>query len=115
MEGKEGGTVSLSRLVLISASFLQVCVSMYYVPDTILDASSKESAYQCRRHRFDPWVRKLPWRRKRQPTPVFLPAESHGQRSLVGYSPSGRKESDTTERLATTYVQLKLSQIVNRP
>ena len=36
---------------------------------------------------FDPWVRKIPWRRKWQPTPVFLPGESHGQRSLVGYSP----------------------------
>ena len=40
-----------------------------------------------------------PWRRKWQPTPVSLPGESHGQRSLVGYSPRGRKESDTTERL----------------
>ena len=40
------------------------------------------------------WVRKIPWRRKWQPTPVFLPGESHGQRSLVGYSPRGRKESD---------------------
>ena len=39
------------------------------------------------------------WRRKWQPTPVFLPGESHGQTSLVGYSPWGRKESDTTERL----------------
>ena len=45
------------------------------------------------------WVRKIPWRRKWQPTPVFLPGESHGWRSLVGYSPWGRKESDTTERL----------------
>ena len=44
-------------------------------------------------------VRKIPWRREWQPTPVFLPGESHGQRSLVGYSPWGRKESDTTERL----------------
>ena len=35
---------------------------------------------------FDPWVRKMPWRREWQPTPVFLPGESHGQRSLVGYS-----------------------------
>ena len=39
------------------------------------------------------------WRRKWQPTPVFLPGKSHGQRSLVGYSPWGRKESDMTERL----------------
>ena len=45
-----------------------------------------------------PWVRKIPWRRKLQPTPVFLPEESLGQRSLVGYSPWGHKESDTTER-----------------
>ena len=48
--------------------------------------------------RFDPWVGKIPWRRKRQPTPVFLPGESHGQRSLAGYSPWGRRELDTTER-----------------
>ena len=48
---------------------------------------------------FDPWIRKIPWRRKWQPTPVFLPGESHGWRSLVGYSPWGRKELDTTERL----------------
>ena len=44
---------------------------------------------------FDPWVGKIPWRRKWQPTPVFLPGESHGQGSPVGYSPWGRKESDT--------------------
>ena len=50
-----------------------------------------------KRHGFDPWVRKIPWRRARQPIPVFLPGESHGLRSLVGYSPWGRKESDTTE------------------
>ena len=48
---------------------------------------------------FDPWVGKIPWRRKWQPTPVFLPGKSHGQRSLVGYIPWGSKESDTTERL----------------
>ena len=46
-----------------------------------------------------PWVRKIPWRRKWQPTPVFLPGESHWWSSLVGYSPWGRKESDTTERV----------------
>ena len=46
---------------------------------------------------FDPGLEKTPWRRAWQPTPVFLPGESHGQRSLVGYSPQGRKESDMTE------------------
>ena len=45
------------------------------------------------------WVRKIPWRRVWPSTPVFLPGESHGQRSPVGYSPWGLKESDTTERL----------------
>ena len=55
----------------------------------------KESACQCRRRGFDPWVRKIPWRRKS--SPVFLPGKSHGQRSLVGYSSWGRKESDKTE------------------
>ena len=44
-----------------------------------------------RRPRFHPWVRKIPWRRKWQPTPVFLPGKFHAQRSLAGYSPWGRK------------------------
>ena len=51
-------------------------------------ASSKEPACQCKRQKrcgFDPWVREIPWRRVWQPTPVFLPGESHGQRHLVGY------------------------------
>ena len=51
---------------------------------------------------FDPWVGKIPWRRKWQSTPVLLPGKSHEQRSLVGYSPWGRKELDTTERLHFT-------------
>ena len=46
---------------------------------------------------MDAWVGKIPWRRTWQPTPVFLPGESYGQRSLAGYSPWGGKESDTTE------------------
>ena len=49
--------------------------------------SGKEPASQCRRHGFYPWVKKMPWRRKWQPTPIFLPGKYHGQRSLVGYSP----------------------------
>ena len=45
---------------------------------------------QCSRLGFNPWAGKIPWKKKRQPTPGFLPGESHGQRSLVGYSPKGR-------------------------
>jgi len=48
---------------------------------------------------FNPWVRKIPWKRKWQPTPVFLPGQFHEQRSMAGYSPWGRKESDTTKQL----------------
>ena len=63
-------------------------------------ASGKEPTCQSRgrkRRRFDPWVRKIPWRRAWQPTPVFLPGECHGQRSLESYSPWGHKELDMTE------------------
>ena len=54
---------------------------------------------QCGRPGFNPWVGKVLWRRKWQPTPVLLPGKFHGQRSLVGYSPWGRKELDMTEGL----------------
>ena len=62
--------------------------------------SGKEPACQCRRHKrcgFDPWFRKIPWTRAWQSTSALLPGESHGRRSLAGYSPQGRTESDTTE------------------
>ena len=61
--------------------------------------SGEECARQYRR--FDPWVRKIPWSRKWQPTLVFLPGKFHGQRRPVGCSPRGRKESDTTEHTYT--------------
>ena len=44
------------------------------------------------RHGFDPWVRKIPWKRKWQLTPILLPGESHGQRSLASYSPESHKQ-----------------------
>ena len=62
--------------------------------------SGKESACQCRRHKrqgLNPWVRKIPWRRKRQPALVFLPGKAHGQKSLVGYCAWGHKQLDVTE------------------
>ena len=61
----------------------------------------KTPSSQYRGLRFDPWVRKIPWRRKRQLAPVFLPGKFHGQRSLVAYSPWGCKEQDMTEQLST--------------
>ena len=70
------------------------------LPRWLIGKESTRQRRSCRRPRFDPWVRKIPWRRKWQSTPVFWPGESHGQRSLVGYSPRGGKEWDTTERLS---------------
>ena len=64
--------------------------------------SGKEYACQCRRCwrcRFNPWIRKIPWWRKWQPTPLFLLGKFYGQRSLVSYRPWDRKESDMTEQL----------------
>ena len=66
--------------------------------------SGEESACPCRGSRrcgFNPQVRKIPQRKKWQPTPVYLPEKSHGERSLVGYRPWGRREWDTAERLSS--------------
>ena len=65
--------------------------------------SGKRSTCQCVKCWLDPWIGKLPWRRKGQPTPVFLLGESQGQRRLVGYSPWGHKELGMTERLNNNY------------
>ena len=68
-----------------------------------------------RRYRFDPWVRKIPWRRSWQPTPVFLPGKSYKQKSQVGYRPWGREGSDTTEHARTWHcVFLTLSLVESR-
>ena len=61
---------------------------------------------------FNPWIRKIPWRRKWQSTPVLLPGKFHGQRSLVGYSPWGCKESDKTEQLHFFLLQHLCTQII---
>ena len=57
---------------------------------------------------FDPWVRKIPWRRERLPIPVFLPGDLHGQRSLADHGPWGRRESDMTEVTKHTSAYLRL-------
>ena len=71
--------------------------------------SGKESVCQyriCQKCRSDPWVGKSPWNRKWQPTPVFLPGNFRGQRSLAGYSPQGFKESGTTEATEPTHADM---------
>ena len=79
--------MGLLLMGLLWANFLPFRSSLWGFPG---GASGKESSYQYRWCSFHPWVQKMPWRRKWQPTPVFLPGESRGQRSLVGCSPWGR-------------------------
>ena len=76
-------------LQILAFKITVICVVLFCSKQNKHGARSKEPACQfrrCERHRFNPWVRKIPWRRKWQPTPVFMPEESHGQRSLAGYS-----------------------------
>ena len=88
---------STYHLLTYSIIYLFIMHTVYCLPHPYYQvAQCKESTCPCRRHGFDPWVEKIPWRREWQPTPVFLPGESHGQRRLEGYSPCSRKESDTT-------------------
>ena len=61
---------------------------------------------QCKKSGFSPWVRKIPWRRKWQPTPVFLTEKSHGHRNLVGHSPRGHKERHTIELLTLSWARV---------
>ena len=61
---------------------------------------------QCKRLRFNSWVRKIPWRREWRPTPVFLPWRSHGHKILAGYSPWDRKGLDTTKQLTLTFHEM---------
>ena len=78
---------------------LNSCIIPVWLPRWL---SGKESACQCRRYRFNPWLGKIPWRREWLPTPVSLLGEFHGQRSLADYSPWSGKESDMTEPLNNT-------------
>ena len=68
----------------------------FFFFNLIYDGFFKMLVRRCQRHRFYPWVRKIPRSRKWQPSPVFLPRKFHGQRSLAGYSPWDCKDSDTT-------------------
>ena len=86
-----GAMLHVMELREAEASVREVGVSLVAL------VAKNPSANRCPRQGFSPWVRKSPWRRAWQPTPVFLPGESHGQESLAGYSPWGHKDSDMTE------------------
>ena len=76
-------TTTIHRSIYVTR---QTIPYLYLYNQTLLWLSGKESTCQCRGRRFDPWVGKVPWRRKWQPTPIFLPGKSHGQRSPAGYN-----------------------------
>ena len=79
-------------------AFLFVCFVYFMAfPEIWASLVAQMVKNLCGRPGLDPWVRKILWRRAWQPTPVFLPGESLGQKSLAGYSPWCREESDTTE------------------
>ena len=80
-----------------------------YIPYWIFPVAQTVKNLPAMKPGFDLWVGKIPWRREWQPTAVFLPGDFHGQRSLVGYSPWSRKESDTTERLTYLYYWIFMS------
>ena len=88
-------------LCLIVWFISSACTSESFGSNTIAlwgfpgGSEGKASPYNAGGLGFDPWVRKIPWRRKWQPTPVFLPGKSHGQRGLVGDSPWGHTKSQT--------------------
>ena len=109
----------LILLIFLGSTFFSLLFSLFFISGTLLDVgpfgwsvfqgshSGKEPASQCRRCKsrgFDPWVGKIPWRRAWQPTPVFYPGESHGQKSLAGYSPQGCRELDRTEATQHAYM-----------
>ena len=77
-------TILLIIVIMLCIGASQLALVVKKLPANVADM----------RHGFNLWVRKIPWRRKWQPTPVFLPGKSNGQRSLAGYSPWGCKESD---------------------
>ena len=87
---KKTNRVALGTALYIHLTYHSLLMLSYYHFKVGRGATGKEPACEgrrCKRCRFDPWVGKIPWRKAWQPTPVFMPGESHGQRSLAGYSP----------------------------
>ena len=94
-KGEEGNSHEGGKQMFVKQMFSGSCRDNVCFP-----VSEGRVCLRFRRPGFDPWVRKIYCRREWQPTPVFFPGESYGQWNLVGYSPWGRKELCTTERLS---------------
>ena len=99
-----GAALDLQHVVIWGGAFhVSVLIWLHYIAVNTNDCglsrwpSGDESACQCRRHKFDPWIWKIPWKRIWESTLVFFPGKSHGQRSLAGCSPQGHKKSGMTE------------------
>ena len=97
----------IEAIPILQINFYKMVQVIYLRLSFPSSASAEEhaNARDFKRGGFYPWVGKIPWRRAQQPTAVFLPGESHGQRSLAGYSPWGSKESDTTEMPEHTHAE----------
>ena len=112
---------SISEQLYLESPWLQVFNSLSISEDLSYARASQAALWsritcQCRRFGFDPWVRKIPRKRKWQPTPKFLPGKSYGQRSLEGYSPQGRKRvrRDSVTKHKYTWCQPRLRGIKRR-
>ena len=89
-----GKTIALTRWTFVGKVLMKQYLGFSY--DSVVKIHLPMQEME-----FDPWVGKIPWRRKWQPTPVFLPGKFHGQMSLAGYTLKGHKELDMTEQLST--------------
>ena len=98
VEGRMDTCICMAESLCCPPEIITALFISYAPIQASLAAQRLKYLLQCGRPGFDRWVGKISWRRKWQYTPVFLPGESHERRSLVGYSPRGRKELDTTER-----------------
>ena len=106
VEAQNGNHWTTREISICISSLTQSYISMWAFQVVLVVKNPPASAGNCRRHGFDPWVGKIPWKRAWQLTLVFLPGESHGWRRLAGYGPQGCKESDMTEVTSCTHAQL---------
>ena len=100
---------ALTRFLLL---YWNVIASLEKSFCCLSDVSDKQSACQCRSHRFDPWIGKIARSRKWQPTSVFLPGKFHGQRRLAGFIPWGHKNQTQLRDCACTHTHAHTAQIL---